>query len=93
VPVEGLELGLRGARGERLRLEIEDGDSPPLGEVRVTGHRAAAGADLFGARRGAAARLCLVALRRRTRLSARYDLSGLMPETAARARAPWLARG
>ncbi len=35
--VEGLEVPLRPARGDRLRLVIEDGDSPPLAGLEARG--------------------------------------------------------
>jgi hypothetical protein len=34
--VESLELPVRGARGEQLRIEIDDGDSPMLGSLGVS---------------------------------------------------------
>jgi len=36
-PAELLEIPLQPARGEQLRLEIDDGDSPPLTELAVVG--------------------------------------------------------
>ncbi len=35
-PVETLEIPLRSPRGDRLRLVVDDGDSPPLEDVEVT---------------------------------------------------------
>lgn len=80
VPVEERALGVQPARGERLRVEIDDGDSPPLEEVRIAAvvrqpvlifelnaaGDAPAGTLRFGGGRAQ---------------SPRYDLAGLLPQT------------
>ena len=83
--VEELEVGLEAVEGDRLRLEIDDGDSPPLADVRAVAvvrqpvlifllapaGEAPAGTLRFGGGRARAPR---------------YDLAGLLPSPGGRAR-------
>jgi hypothetical protein len=77
--VEALEMPLRAARGERLRVEIEDGDSPPLAGIALTAVFGQPSLVAYLQRpetAGAAATLCFGGRRASV---PRYDLAGLRP--------------
>jgi hypothetical protein len=77
--VEELELPLRAARGDRLRVVIEDGGSPPLAGIALTAVFGQPSLVAYLERpesSGAAATLCFGGRRARV---PRYDLAGLRP--------------
>ncbi len=80
--VEGLELQIRPARGDRLRVVIDDGDSPPLDAIRILAavRRPALIFSLEAGTEGAPAGRLLFGGGRAYR--PRYDLAALAPDLA-----------
>jgi hypothetical protein len=78
--IEHLEIVLRPALGDRLRLEIVDGDSPPLADFRVSA-QVRRPSLVFAIANGAPTRLRLLFGGGRAR-PPRYDLAELLPRGA-----------
>ena len=82
VPTEEREIVVRPARGDRLRLEVDDGDSPPLDGLTVSAvvRQPVLIVDLSGAGDEPAARLLFGGHRAH---APRYDLAAFVPLTGA----------
>ncbi len=82
VPVEELGIPLGGARGERLRIEIEDGDSPALAGVVLRG-LVRQPSLVFMAPRGGNEAAAILRFGGGRARRPRYDVSALIPPAGA----------